>query len=96
MVRYLNPADYNPSRIKKVDKLYGDKLDFVKGRGVNKIERKNPLTLVFLILNIKKNILYVSKKICENKHIDLLFIDEREKSTMLYSEILTYDKYDSA
>ena len=96
MVRYLNPADYNPRRIKKVDKLYGDKLDFVKGRGVNKIERKNPLTLVFLILNIKKNILYVSKKICENKHIDLLFIDETEKSTMLYSEILTYDKYDSA
>lgn len=96
MVRYLHPADYNPRRIRKVDKLYGDKLDFVKGRGINKIERKNPLTLAFLVMNIKKNILYVSKKICEDKHIDLLFIGERGKNTMLYSEILTCDKYDSA
>ena len=36
------------------------------------------------------------KRFVKNKHIDLLFIGEREKNTMLYSEILTCDKYDSA
>ena len=30
------------------------------------------------------------KKICEDKHVDLLFIGEGEKNTMLCSDILTH------
>ena len=43
LVRYLHPADHNPRRIRKVDKLYGQKLDFkdikfpIKVRDVHKI-----------------------------------------------------------
>ena len=45
MVRYLHLSDYNPRRIRKVDKLYGDKLNFVKRRGINEIERKKSIDI---------------------------------------------------
>ena len=47
LVKYLNPIDHNPKRITKVDKLYGDKLDFkdikfpAKVRDIQKLERKS-------------------------------------------------------
>ena len=28
LVRYLNPADHHVARIKKINKLFGDELDF--------------------------------------------------------------------
>ena len=49
LFRYLYPTDHNPRRIRKVDKLYEDKLDFkdikltVKVRDIHKIERKNSI-----------------------------------------------------
>ena len=61
MVRYLHPADHHPERIRKVNILYGDKLDFkdikfsVKVRDIHKIERKIPLALVSYVIKIKKN-----------------------------------------
>ena len=61
MVRYLHPADHHPERIRKVNILYGDKLDFkdikisVKVRDIHKIERKIPLALVSYVIKIRKN-----------------------------------------
>ena len=61
MVRYLHPADHHPERIRKVNILYGDKLDFkdikfsVKARDIHKIERKIPLALVSYVIKIRKN-----------------------------------------
>ena len=53
LVRYLYPTDHNPRRIRKLDKLYGDKLDFkdikfpAKVRDIHKIERKNSINISF-------------------------------------------------
>ena len=51
LIRYLNPAYHNAGRIRKVDKLFGDKdIKFiVKIRNTHKIERKIPSALVFLV-----------------------------------------------
>ena len=77
LVRYLHPANHNPKRNRKVDKLYGDILDFkdikfsVKVRDVHKIERKIPLELVFLVIKIRKNIQSMcQKKYCQDKNVD--------------------------
>ena len=46
---YLHPTVHNPRRIRKVDKLYGDKLDFkdikfvVEVRDIHKVGRKNSI-----------------------------------------------------
>ena len=46
LVRYLNPADHNPTRITKSDKDFAKRLDFkdikfpVKMRDIHKIEKK--------------------------------------------------------
>ena len=63
MVRYLHLADYNPKRIWKVDKLYGDKLDFKdiinflsELKIFSKLKQRIPLALVFLVMKIRKNV----------------------------------------
>ena len=61
MVRYLHPADHHPEKIRKVNILYGDQLDFkdikfsVKVRDIHKIERKIPLALLSYVIKIRKN-----------------------------------------
>ena len=104
LVRHLNPADYNPTRITKFDNEFAKKIDFkdinvrVKARVIRKTQRKN-----FIGINVSgyenkgKYPVYVSKKHCENKHFDLLMIGKGEKehyahikdfSTFLYDYIL--------
>ena len=67
-VRYLHPTDDSPRRIKKIDKLYGSKLDFkdtkfpVKIRDIRKIKRKNSIGLVFLVMKIGKSIQSMCQK----------------------------------
>ena len=63
MVRSLDPTDHNPKRTRKVEKLYGDELDFkdmkfpVKVREIfTKLKEKVSLALLFLVMNIRKNI----------------------------------------
>ena len=59
----LTSADYNPARIRKIDKLCGDELDLKdkkfpvnKIRDVHKIKKKKILlALVFLVLKTRKN-----------------------------------------
>ena len=69
------------------------KLDFkdikfpVKTRDIHRIEKKIISISVFGYENKEKYPIYVSKKCCEEKHIDLLLIGEGEKNTMFLSMI---------
>ena len=85
LVRYLNPADHNPRRITKTDKDFAERPDFkeikfpVKIREIQKFEKKNSIGIsVFGYENKEKYLIYVSKKCCEEKHVDLLLIGEVE------------------
>ena len=82
----MHPTDHNSRRIRKVDKLYGDKLGFkdieflVKITDTHKIERKNSIDVsVFGYEVNKKYPIYALKKCCEDKRVDLLLIGEGEK-----------------
>ena len=67
LFRYLHPADHHPARIRKAERLFGDKLDSedikfpIKIEDIHKIEKKLS-TLVFLGYENKvKYPIYVSK-----------------------------------
>ena len=86
MVRYLNLAEHNPRRITKADKDFAKRLDFkdikcpVKIRDIHKIEKKNSIGMSFFgYENKEKYPIYVSKKCCEEKHVDLLLTGEEER-----------------
>ena len=85
-VRYLNPTDHNPRRITNADKDFAEKLDFkdikfpVKGTDIHKIYKKNSICIsVFSYENKERRSIYVSKKCCEEKHVDLLLTEEERK-----------------
>ena len=94
LVRYLNRANHHPARITKADKDFAKRLGFkdikfpVKIRDIHKIEKKNSIGIsVFGYENEVKYPIYVSKKCCEDKHVDLLLIGEERKSIMFLSKI---------
>lgn len=85
-IRYLNPQDENPQRIKNVDKAYVEKLDYsviefpVTLKQYNKIEKQNSIRInVFGYENSKPYPLYVSKEQYEND-LNLLLITKDEKT----------------
>ena len=59
LFRYLFPADQHPAKIIKVDKLFGNELDFeginfpVKIKDFAKLEKRILLSLVSLVVKIK-------------------------------------------
>ena len=61
MVRYVNPADYNPKRITNSGKYFAKRFNFkdikfsVQIRDIQKIEKKQRilLALTFLVMKIK-------------------------------------------
>ena len=74
LVRYLIPADRNPARITKADRIFAKKVDFkeikfpVKVRDIYKIEKKNSIDIsVFGYENKEKHPTFVWKKCCEEK-----------------------------
>ena len=75
MVRYLNLADHDPRKITKSNEGFAKRLDFkdikflVKIRDIRKIEKKSIRISVFAYENKEKHSIYVSKKICEEKHV---------------------------
>ena len=78
MVRYLNTANHHPVRIDKADKDFVKRLDFkdikflLKTKGIHKIEKTNSIAIsVFGYEKKVKYPIYVSKKFCEDKHVDL-------------------------
>ena len=52
------------------------------------MKKKNSIGIVFGYENKEKHPIYVSKKCCEEKHVDILLFGEGEKNTMLLSKIL--------
>ena len=86
MIRFLNPADHPPARTAKGDADFTRRPDFkditfpVKSRDIHKIEIKNYTGIsVFGYENNVKYAINISKKYCEDNHVDLLLISEREK-----------------
>ena len=83
----LNPTDHHPGRVRKVDRLSVDELDFrdmkfpVKFRAISEILKKEDGFSISVIdnKNKKKYPIYVSKKCTEEKHVVLLFIEEKSK-----------------
>ena len=96
----LNGVWLDPARIRKVDKLYGDELDFkdikfqFKVRNICKIEKKNSIDISdFVYEDKRKYPIYVSKNFCEDKH-DLLLIEERDKKSYLLIKDFNTFMYD--
>ena len=88
LVRYLNPADHHPARITKSNKACAKNLDFkdikfsVKVRDIHEIEKKKKSSIgisVFRYETKEKHSIYALKKCSEEKHVDLLLIEEKEK-----------------
>ena len=83
-IRYLNPQDRNPQRIKKEDKLFVDKLDYsgvefpVEVKHYKKIEKQNDINInVFGYENKQPYPIYISKE-KHDKHMNILLITEDE------------------
>ena len=82
LVKYSNLAYRNPARITKADKDFVKKFKDIKFsvevRDIHKTEEKNPIDIsIFGYENKEKHPIYVSKKFCEEKHVDLSLIDEK-------------------
>ena len=98
MIRYLNPADHYPARIRKVLKtLLEKKIDFkdinflVKIADIHKIAKKNCVIIsVFGYENKEKYLLYVSKTTFK-EHIDLLLLEQKNKMHhILIKDFITF------
>ena len=83
-IRHLNPQDKYPQRIKKVDKEYIDKLNYigiefpVTIKQLNKIEKQNEINInVFGYEEKQPYPIYISKEKHED-HIELLLITKDE------------------
>ena len=90
MVRHLNPTDHISRKNRKSDKDFAKRLDFknikfpIKVK--DKIVKKNSIVIsAFGYENEEKYPIYVFKKCCEETHVDLLLIGEREKNFMFLS-----------
>ena len=86
VVRFLNPADLHLGRITKSDKEFAKKFDCkdfklpVKIRDIHKSKKKNSTDIsVFGYENKEQHPIYVSKKCCKEKHVDLLLVEEKGK-----------------
>ena len=96
------------SKIKKANKDFAKKLDCkdikfpVNFRDIRKIAKTNSISIsAFGYENKEKHPVYVSKKCCEEKHVDLLPTEEKDKrhyvlikdfNTFTYSHILHHGK----
>ena len=94
LVKYLKPADHNPRRTTKADEDFAKRFDFndikfpLKTRDIHKIEKRNSIAIsVFGYENKEKYPIYVSKKRCEENHVDLLLIREGEKKALFSYQI---------
>ena len=95
IVRYINLAINHPTRVAKAHKDFAKKVNFkgiefpIKMRDIHKIKKKkkNRISIsVFGYENKENHPMYVSKKCCEENHVELLLIGEKEKNTMFYQK----------
>ena len=96
-IRYLNPQDKNPQRIKKSDKEFIKKLDYsgiefpVATKQYNKIEKQNEINInVFGYENKQPYPIFVSKEKYE-RQMNLLLITEDENK--LYVLIKDFNRF---
>ena len=96
-IRFLNPQDKYPQRIKKVDKQYIENLDYsgiefpVTTKQYNKIEKQNEINInVFGYEDKKPNPIYVSKEKYEDC-MNMLLITENENKH--YALIKDFNKF---
>ena len=95
MLRYLNPVDHHPARIRKIDELIGNELDFedikssVKTIDIYKIEKRNSIGIC--VFGFEKNISALRVRKYFKKDVNLLLIEKRKKkNTMFLSTILKH------
>ena len=95
LVRHLNPANHHLTGITKTAKDFTKRLDLkdiklpINVRDTHKIEKQYYVVINFFgYENKQKHPIYVSKRFCGEKHVDLLFKWEVQKSTMFLWEIL--------
>ena len=81
----------NPANHQEANKDFAKKLDFkdikfpAKIRDIHKVEIKNSISIsVFSYENKEKHPIFLSKKCCEEKYVDLLLIEEGEKTLCSY------------
>ena len=102
MVRYLNPPDHHPAKIRKVDKDFARGIDFkdikfpIKVRDIHKIEKESCISIsVFGYEKRKMSNLCVKNTF--KRYVDLLLIGEDDKrhyvlikdfNTLLYDHTL--------
>ena len=98
LVKYLHPADHYPAGIAKAYNCFSKIHNFqdikfpVKTVDIHKIEIKNSNGIsVFGYENKEQYLIYVSKKCCEDKHVDLLLIGGRMKSLVKDFNTFMYD-----
>ena len=92
-IRFLNPQDKDPQRVKKSDKEYINKLDYseiefpVTVKQYNKIEKQNKINInVFGYENKQPYPIYVSKEKYKH-HMELLLItDDKNKHYILIKD----------
>ena len=97
LVRYLHPADCSPAKITKAGKVLA-RIDFkdikfpVKIKDIHNIVKQNSINIsVFGFENERKYPIYVLKKCCEEKHVDLLLIgEEGQKHYVLIKDFNTF------
>ena len=94
--RYSQSEDHHAARIRKTERLFGDKLDFtdikvlVKIRDIHKIERNNSIRTKLLVMKANKNICFMCQKIFVGQ---LLVEDNDKKHYVLIKDfnIFMYD-----
>ena len=81
-------------KLQETDKDFTKRFDFksiklpLKTRDILKTEKKNSIGInVFGYQNKVKYPIYVSKKCCGDKHVELLLTGEEEKGTMFLSRV---------
>ena len=98
LVRYVNPVDHNPRRITKADKDFAMRLDLKDIKfpekaieTFTKLKKKYSIGIsVFGYENKVKYPIYVSKKCCEDKHVDLLLGEGEKKHYVLIKDLNTF------
>ena len=85
----MHSADRNPARIRKVDRSFGEELDFeditfpVKSKDIQKFGKKYSIGInVFSYENKVKYLIHVSKICFEEKHIDEVKLHKRLTNQM--------------
>ena len=97
LVRYLHPADHHLTRIIKVNRLFGGKLNFehikfpVKIKDIHKIEKKNSIIISVFGCGNKVKYPICVKKCFVEKDVDLILIGEEGKTHyVLIKDLITF------